>query len=280
MNPLLPNLLDNEVAQKDQSTAVFGTFEWASHNANFISGCRHDCKYCYSKSMAIRFQRKTANSWKIEEIRTKSLKRKFRKMEGTIMFPSSHDINPIHLDQSIEFLESILNAGNNVLIVTKPHLECIREICRTFQPFKSNILFRFTIGSSDSEVLRFWEPGAPDFVERYESLQFAFESGFKTSVSCEPMLDNDINSVIEKVVPFVTDAIWLGKANSLPRRLGVNCGHNPELIIRANQLLAGQSDDYILSLYYQYQGNPKIKWKESLKRIIGMPVPTEKGLDV
>lgn len=58
---------------------VFGTLEWAAKNANFVSGCTHDCKYCYSKEMAIRFKRKTAKNWKEEEIREDSLRKKFKK---------------------------------------------------------------------------------------------------------------------------------------------------------------------------------------------------------
>ena len=46
---------------------VFGTYEWAVSNANFINGCFHNCKYCYSKEMAIRFKRKTASNWELEE---------------------------------------------------------------------------------------------------------------------------------------------------------------------------------------------------------------------
>ena len=41
---------------------VFGTYEWAVKNFNIVSGCSHNCKYCYSKEMAIRFKRKTPDS--------------------------------------------------------------------------------------------------------------------------------------------------------------------------------------------------------------------------
>ena len=54
---------------------VFGTTEWATKNANFISGCIHNCKYCYSKEMAIRFKRKTSGNWAVEEINHNNLKK-------------------------------------------------------------------------------------------------------------------------------------------------------------------------------------------------------------
>jgi DNA repair photolyase len=40
-----------------------GTQEWAASNVNIQDGCEHDCRYCYAKTMAIRFKRATAKSW-------------------------------------------------------------------------------------------------------------------------------------------------------------------------------------------------------------------------
>lgn len=262
------------------SKDVFGTQEWATHNANFINGCKHDCKYCYSKAMAIRFGRKTPGTWKNEVVRKNVLNRRFRKLDGRIMFPSSHDIHPVHLDEAIEFLGNILISKNKVLIVSKPHLICIKRICDEFTNYKKNILFRFTIGSSDSKTLKFWEPGAPDFSERMESLKWAYKNGFQTSVSCEPMLDDNIEDVVEKVSPFVTDSIWLGKANHLLRRLKTNGVKDKLIISRAQKLIQLQSDTKIQDLYERLKNNQKIKWKESIKKIVGIKVPTDKGLDV
>lgn len=260
--------------------SVFGTQEWATDNANFISGCTHDCKYCYSKAMAIRFGRKTSKNWKEEEIRDHSLFKKAKKAKGTVMFPSSHDIYPEHLSSSLSFLENLLSIGNNVLIVSKPHYECIQAICDKFAAFKDNILFRFTIGSSNSRVLEFWEPGAPNFDERLSSLELAYYKGFQTSVSCEPMLDNCIDDVVFKTLPFVTDAIWIGKMNSLFARLKINRETSKNVIRRAEELIRWQSDESIVALYNRLKNNPKIKWKESIKRTVGLAIPTESGLDI
>ena len=87
---------------------VFGTYEWAVENANFISGCAHNCKYCYSKEMAIRFKRKTSKNWEKEEINAAQLIKKVKKVDGLIMYPSSHDITPINLQYSITFLQKLL----------------------------------------------------------------------------------------------------------------------------------------------------------------------------
>lgn len=267
-------------AREKRNKCVFGTQEWAEHTLNFIDGCSHDCKYCYSKEMAIRFGRKKPHTWKNEVVRKNSFQKQHKKYRGTIMFPSSHDIHPEHLEETVLFLGNILNAGNRVLFVSKPHLLCIETICKAFSGFSSNIRFRFTIGSSNSDTLRFWEPGAPDFQERLASLKLAYDRGFETSVSCEPMLDDNVEDVIEKVSPYITDSIWIGKANYLARRLRINGIRDKETIEKSRELMKLQSDGNIRRLYKRLRKNKLVKWKESIKKIVGIPIPTERGLDV
>ncbi|MGD0582300.1 MAG: radical SAM protein [Bacteroidales bacterium] len=248
---------------------LFGTKEWADVNYNFINGCTHDCKYCYSKEMAIRFERKSPNTWKDEELRLNDLTKTISIKNKLVMFPSSHDITPKYLNESISIIKKLLASKNKVLIVTKPHFECIKEICQTFDKEKKNILFRFTIGSSKSSILKFWEPGAPSFQIRLNSLKYAFEMGFKTSVSCEPMLDYNIEKLVQKILPFITDSIWIGNANFLIKRLRTNGITDLDSIQKANELVMWQSDkDNILKIYRLYKNNKKIKWKDSIQKIL------------
>jgi DNA repair photolyase len=215
---------------------VFGTREWADRSENCLNGCSHDCRYCYAKAMAVWAGRNTSQNWKNETLKPNILGKEFRKFKGKIMFPSAHDITPAHLDDCIVYLEHMLRPGNKVTIVSKPHLDCVKAICQGFAWYKDKILFRFTIGSSNSNILKFWEPNAPDFAERLESLKYAFSEGFQTSVSCEPMLDDNIGDVIDQVSPFVTDSIWLGKMNQLSTRLSLNGEKDPATIQKAKQL--------------------------------------------
>jgi hypothetical protein len=250
-----------------------GTKEWSVASANFITGCEHDCLYCYSKATAIHHSRKTQDNWKEETVRPKDLNKKWRlRKGGRIMFPSSHDITPQHLPGSIQFLKNILLPGNDVLIVSKPHLECIKAICDEFTGYKEKILFRFTIGSADDEVLKFWEPGAPSFEERLSALKYAYEAGYATSISCEPMLDNNIGGVIDAVGPYVTHSIWLGKMNKMKQRLEMNTTITDELKEKANQLYSRQSDEGIKSLYDRYKNDPLIRWKGDIKTVVGLPI--------
>ena len=246
----------------------FGTKEWADYNINCVSGCSHDCKYCYAKTMAIRFKRKSPDTWKDEVINTTALSKRYSRQSGRFMFPTSHDITPSNLSACIQQLTNLLAPGNEGVIVTKPHFECIEALCDVFPMFKGNFIFRFTIGSSDSDTLRYWEPGAPDFEERLASLKYAHWKGYQTSVSCEPMLDGKVEDVVEWVLPYVTETVWIGKPNMLKGRLSINGHNDEETMKRAEELMQSLSDQFIWDLYDRYKGESKIRWKESIKKVL------------
>jgi DNA repair photolyase len=254
--------------------------EWAASSVNYITGCGNNCLYCFSRAMAIRSGRKTSDNWHIEDVREKDLIKKRKKVEGRIMFPSSHDLTPMHLSSSIELLKKLLVTGNDVLVVSKPHLTCITEICKECMPYKSQILIRFTIGSANNSVLKLWEPNAPAFEERLACLKYAFEQGYETSVSSEPMLDNNISAVIDATLPYISDAIWLGKMNNLRQNLYLSGISNSSIWKEAEKLADLQNDAAIKALYGQYKDNEKIKWKSSIKSVVGIPLADSAGADM
>lgn len=264
------------------SKPVFGTEEWAAHNFNFQLGCKSDCSYCYAKSNALRYKQiNDPSEWSTPKINEKTLEKKHGKKVGTIMFPTAHDIHPDNIDAAIKVLIGLLTPGNRVLVVTKPHLECITRICTDCAQFKGQVLFRFTIGSAYDETLKMWEPHAPNYYERAACLVHAYIHGFQTSVSCEPLLAGSIEEVtvmVEKFRPFVTDAIWIGKMNYAPLRLKKN-GHE-DMIPHAKVLEDVWNDEAVIALYGRYKDDSKVKWKESMKKVLGLEIPTEKGMDV
>ena len=249
-----------------KSELKFGTKEWAPYNFNFMNGCSNDCVYCYAKEMAIRFKRKDNISWRIE-IPVCLDNKSFGKRPGRIMLPSSHDITPDNIDIAEIVIDKLINSGNELLIVTKPNYECIERIIKLTKKNKSKISVRFTMGSSKTEVLKVWEPGAPSFDERFNSLLLAYNEGFSTSISCEPLLDNNFDLLYEKVEPYVTDCIWVGKMNMALRRVNINTA-GAFTIDKLNELLSWQSDDNIIKLYMKYRKDFKIKWKESIKKVL------------
>lgn len=257
-----------------------GTGEWAKVNVNIDNGCPNKCRYCYAAGMAIRFHRKTPETWGTPETNMEKVNGAFAKRSGRIMFPTSHDIHPDNIEACLTVLKKMLEAGNEVLIVSKPRLACIRRLCKELGQYKSQFVFRFSIGSVDDAVLTAWEPGAPAFKERIAALRHAFKAGFQTSVSCEPMLDANIDAVIQAVKPYVTDSIWLGKANRLMATTTVNCPGDQKVRAMAEQLKKTVNDQHVRDLYKRHQNDPVIKWKDSLKKVLGLQRPSEKGLDI
>ena len=256
-----------------------GTQEWAASNVNIQDGCEHDCLYCYAKTMAIRFKRATTMSWKRPRLRQHDLDRCYTKRTGRIMFPTAHDITEQNIGACLAVLRRMLVAGNDLLIVSKPRLSCAQRLCKDLAPYRSQIVFRFSIGSTDDAVLSYWEPGAPSFKERLASLKTAFLQDFQTSVSGEPMLDGDPDALIAAVRPYVTDSIWLGKINRLRNILPLTCPRDQEAVKRGEALMATQSDDAIRALYQRHRRDPLIKWKDSIKKVVGMKRPVVAGLD-
>ena len=265
---------------ENTKTTAHGTQEWADTNENIEKGCEHDCAYCYAKQMACLYGRSTPASWSIPVVNEAALEKRYAKRKGRIMFPSTHDIAPRNLDACVRVLKRMLEAGNNVLIVSKPHLDCVTGLCAELAEYRDQITFRFTVGSADDAVLKLWEPGAPSYTERLATLKHAHERGFETSVSCEPMLDANIDTVVSSVTPYVTDTIWLGRANRLNHVLALNCPGDADMRRHADALIATWDDDAVKALYQRYKDHPLIRWKDSIKKVVGIERPTEKGLDV
>ena len=129
---------------------VFGTREWADHTVDICSGCPNGCHYCYAKGEAIRFKGKTADTWTDEHASDRSFKKLetvCRKPPGKVMFPAHHDITLGNLDVCMDAIGRILGAGHELLIVSKPKMGCIAQICQDWSHAINQILFRFTIGS-------------------------------------------------------------------------------------------------------------------------------------
>ncbi len=257
---------------------VHGTGEWAHSNINIDIGCPNGCLYCYAQSMSGRFGRTSPESWR-KPVPNRSVA-KHRHRKGRVMFPSTHDIVPENLDRCLQTLMGLLSTGTEVLIVSKPRLPCIVRLCSELMPFRDLVTFRFTIGSADDRILGFWEPGAPGFEERLACLKHAHGAGYRTSVSCEPMLDARIDVVVERVRAWVTDTIWLGRANQLRQAIALNCPGDIEAEQMADSLMADVNDDVVRRLFERYREDPKIRWKDSLKKLLALPRPTAKGLDV
>lgn len=243
--------------------------EWSDASYNICTGCRHGCLYCYAKAMRSRFDESVRHpgNWERQRLRSESKLGADMRKKGVVMFPTTHDIFPEILPEAVATIRNLINGGNRVLVVSKPHLEVVERLCREFTDYKAAILLRFSIGSRDRKLTDFWEPGAPAPEERLQSLRHAFASGFSTSVSMEPMLDS-VDRMIELVgviEPHVTDSIWLGKMQRIPRKLNA---HVDGFSDACRKIREDQRDEEILRLVRLLAGRRKIRWKDSIKAVI------------
>lgn len=242
-----------------------GTREWADSNYNIGIGCSHDCLYCYARTNALRYKYVAEGDWTTERVKGKLPA--VSKKNGVIMFPTTHDISPFYLPVALDSLKKLLAAGNKVLIVSKPHFACVEAMCKELEPWKDNVLFRFTIGTNDEARAKFWEPGAPTIAERLLCLKYACSRGYATSVSMEPMLGTaeETLAMFETMYPFVSDKIWIGKMNKINARVKKS---SPEIAKECDEVAEYQSDDNILWLVGVLKDNPKVEWKDSIKEVI------------
>lgn len=262
-----------------QKSPIRGTREWAVAEINCCRGCSHGCRYCYARYEAVERKRLIAlEEWESCRILESEVVRQHPLYSGQVMFPTTHDIVPENLDACIQVLANLFDAGNRVLLVSKPNLPSIRRICKEFDKFRERLLFRFTITARNRKILQLWEPGAPGYSERKACLEYAFAKGFETSVSVEPMLDTgDVVPMVHELLPNITHSIWLGKMNKIEERV---IDDSEQMRLEIDRIKQGQSDEKLLVLYRTLAHHDKVRWKESVKEVVGIELPSEPGLDV
>lgn len=254
----------NEFDTKRDGT---GTKEWAEVTENIARGCPNNCLYCYAASNAQRFKLRQRDDWGNEELTKKAHITTYPTRRGVVMIPSAHDITPFNVDAFIRVARLMLAAGNRLLIVSKPRLDCIGKVIGALEAHKDAILFRFTIGTTDAATAAHWEPGAPAPAERIEALKLAFEAGYRTSVSAEPLLGGVETAMhlLDAVRPYVTDTVWVGKMNKIRARVDLV---SPENRARAEEIEQAQTDDEIQRLFIALDGDPLVRWKDSVSEAL------------
>jgi DNA repair photolyase len=238
-----------------------GTKEWSDVSKNCIKGCSNDCVYCYGKKGAIHWGRIQKENWHAMEYNPNSVKY-IKKERGKIMFPTTHDLHIEHVDWWMPFLKGLLEKGNEILIVSKPQFAAINLICESFHQYANQMEFRFTIGT-DEDTRKFWEPNAPPIQERIQALKLAYESGYETSISMEPLLTHTPEKLITKISPYVTGTIWIGKMNYLSAKW-----FNENTIKWYYEMKSINSYDNMKKVYENNKGNPKIRWKDSVRKLL------------
>ena len=255
-----------------KSTKKTGTKEWAVTNVNIQLGCENGCRYCYARYNAVKFRKWcTAEQWLDPVIVINRVTRSYLKRDGVVMYPSTHDITERNLTASICVLRKLLKAGNKVLLVSKPRIGCISTICEELEEYRKQLMFRFTIGSRDDYVLKFWEPYAPPFGERKQCLMYAWSRKFHTSVSCEPFLDTDVENIAGlyyELKLYVTENYWIGKLRHFTKRVVLEGASYDDVERLVKPLKAAQSDEFILELSRWLHGERLAVWKDSIREVL------------
>ena len=244
-----------------------GVREWADATMNVCLGCQHACLYCFAQEIASRFKRKTAGDWQHEELTEQANIISYPAHKGVVMFPTTHDITPLTVDAYIRVAKKILEAGNQLLLVSKPHLDCMTKVLNALRPWRDQMLCRFTIGTLDEKVARAWEPGAPSPKERVKVLKLAHRRGFRTSVAMEPLLGGATTAIkgMDAMEPYVTDTIWIGKMNRIRNRVKIT---TPEIEAMVAAIEIAQADDNIIMIWEMLDREPKVQWSNSIKKVL------------
>ena len=235
-------------------------------------GCKWNCRYCSSRYDAVEKKKWcTFEQWSDPVTIRYKVHRSFLKRLNVISFPENHDITPGNLSDSLHVIRTMLEAGNKVRVLSKPHYGCMAEICKTFIKYRKQLSFCFTIGSMDPSVLSFWEPQAPSFDERLQSLQFAFDYGYRTSVSIEPFLDSDITKTInlyDRIHTFVRENVWIGIMQGFNNvdLLDVVNSEKQKFVYPLKAFIS--VDETVLLLVEQLRNQRFIRWKQSILNVL------------
>jgi len=268
--------------------------DWVYKTVSCCNGCINDCVYCFARGDAVNKKRLKLTDWPLSKIRQHDVDKKYKLFKTPVMFPGTHDIYAENFDACMTVLGKLLDAGNRVLVVSKPRYDIIVEIEKQFSKFRNNLLFRFTIGAKNDDNLSLWEPQAPSYEERKKSMAYLFDKGYRTSVSIEPMLEpTKTVELVNDLGPHVNHSIWIGTMNHLwyfeteadaakTKAAKIRVQNNLEyygsekaakIRVAAEKIIAGQSAENLKDIYDQLKDNPLVRWKWHIKHALGLPQP-------
>jgi len=111
-----------------------------------------------------------------------------------------------------------------------------------------------------------------------QAAELARRHGFRVSFSVEPMLDADgIEAHVRELARVADHSVWVGAMNhvaNLRKRLT-----RPEEQAALDHIEAGQTPDRVQAIAAALADVPRLRWKESFKKALGLPVPTLHGAD-
>jgi len=204
------------------------------YSLNPYSGCSFNCIYCYIRGSKYGENMARALSVKVNaaELLEKQLSRRAKKGEyGIIVLSSSTDpYMPIEekLELTRKLLEIILKYKFPVEVATKSKLvlrdlDLLKEIDKNailpddLKPkLKHGAIISFSIPTLDERLAETLEPGAPEPIERLETMRKCKEEDFLTGVCLIPILpflsdsEEQLEETIRTVKEYGADFIFVG----------------------------------------------------------------------
>lgn len=188
--------------------------EYGDYAINIYTGCPHRCYYCFAPGV-LRRERELFHSCVEPRAGIVDAVKRQLDREGiagkTIHLCFTCDPYPTGCDSMVtrEIIKAIKDAGNHVQILTKG------DGRRDFDLLDGEDWYGVTVSCWD--LIASWrEPGAVPPSKRFEVAALAKETGIKTWVSFEPVLDDEL---ILRTIPgagFIFDKVKLGKLNYHP----------------------------------------------------------------
>ena len=195
------------------------TYFGLDYGMNLYRGCQHHCIYCDSRSLRYGiedFDGKVLIKTNAIDLLRDELSRKRRK--GIIGTGSMHDAY-MPIEEKVELtkraLETIAEFGFGVHVVTKSDLvlrdvAILKKISRYHTAAVS-----LTITTTDDELAKRVEPGAPRSSARFQALRTLSDAGIETRIALMPSLPF-IEDTEENVVAIVEAARRCGVKAIVP----------------------------------------------------------------
>lgn len=176
------------------------------YNMNIYRGCQHGCIYCDSRSQCYQIDNFDVINVKVNAVELLKKELPSKREKGTVGTGSMSDPY-IPLEKEFNLTRKALKviAGYHfpVHIITKSDLvvrdkDILQDINRIYGAVS------FTVTTSDDNLAKKVEPGAPPTSSRYRAMRILAESGIYTGLTMMPILpfieDNEenIRCIVEK----------------------------------------------------------------------------------
>lgn len=227
----------------------------SGYSINPYSGCSFNCVYCYTRGSKYGEHQVPGLAAKINapEVLVRQLKNRARKKEyGFIAFGSATDpYLPVEKDLKLtrELLMIILRFRFPVNLLTRSSLilrdlDILKKIGEKAiippeleDKMDIGVILSFSFSTTDEELARVFEPGAPSPIERLETMKKCKEAGFTVGAIFMPLL------------PFLSDC-----EEHLDKMIKDAKDHGADFVMASGLTLFGEGPQDCKTRYYKVLG--------------------------